>query len=196
MKKLKNLGKKLKNVWVKFVKEPILRTYQKNKEKRELNKKLINIRKDFENRFNVKVKHVKELMYPKGVIPTNDSFERQVFLNQELEKARKLLSDPRNVNKHVFFYEPEMVDIHNESTHLLTKDLNEIKKLDYENAKTVLNNARIKFNTEKELKKIDKERKTEIIALTPPTSSEIYDDDYGRVTERPFKNDYFYKDNK
>lgn len=103
MKRIKNITEKVKNIWVKYVKEPILRTYKKNKEKRELNRKIANIMEDFEDRFKIKVNDVKTIMYSKGVATTNNPFERQVFLNQELEKAKKLLSDPKNVNNHVFF---------------------------------------------------------------------------------------------
>ena len=199
MKKLKNLGKKLKNVWVKFVKEPILRTYKKNKEKRELNRKIANIREDFEDRFKVKVNDVKRIMYLQGINTTNNPFERQAFLNQELEKAKKLLSDPKNVNNHVFFYEPEMVEIHNESTYLLTKDLNEIKRIDGDNSIAALQKkerelaretkqqeaARLKFDKWKEVSK-----NTPIIIVSN-SKKDIYDEDYGKDVELPFKKDYF-----
>jgi hypothetical protein len=192
MKRFKNIGKKVKNIWVKYVKEPILRTYKKNKEKRELNRKIANIREDFEERFKIKIKDVKELMYHEKVSTTNNPFERQVFLNQELEKAKKLLSDPKNVNNHVFFYEPEMVEIHNESTYLLTKDLNEIKRIDFENSIAELRKkkrelvretkeqeaTRLKFDKWKELS-----QKKPIIIVSNSREG-IYDEDYGKDFEK------------
>lgn len=200
MKRIKNITEKVKNIWVKYVKEPILRTYKKNKEKRELNRKIANIMEDFEDRFKIKVNDVKTIMYSKGVATTNNPFERQVFLNQELEKAKKLLSDPKNVNNHVFFYEPEMVEIHNESTYLLTKDLNEIKRIDTDNSIAELRKKERELARETKqqgaaLLKSDKWKevsKNEPIIITSNSKKDIYDEDYSKDVELPFKKDYFF----
>jgi len=192
MKEIKNITEKVKNLWIKYIKEPIFRTYKKNKEKRELDRKIANIRKDFEKRFDIKINDVKRLMYPKGVVPTNNPFERQVFLNQELEKAKKLLSNPKNVNRHVFFYEPEIVEIHNESTYLLTKDLAEIKKIDYEDSKAELRKKERELASKAHIMRTIPKIVTKSTFTTNPISGEIYDEDYGKNFKLPFKKEYFF----
>jgi hypothetical protein len=194
MKRIKNIGKKIGAIWFKYVKNPILRTYKKNKEKRELNRKIANIRKDFEDKFKIKVDDLKEIMYPKGVITTNNPYDRELFLNQELEKARKLLSDPMNGNKHVFFYEPEIVEIHNETTYLLTKDLNEIKKIDAEKTKVELRKQEKKLASEEQRKadyfNFNKGGSVKNSSVVTMPKNNIYDEDYGKKLELRIQKDF------
>lgn len=93
-----------------------------------------------------------------------------------------------------------MVEIHNESTYLLTKDLNEIKRIDTDNSIAELRKKERELARETKqqgaaLLKSDKWKevsKNEPIIITSNSKKDIYDEDYSKDVELPFKKDYFF----
>jgi hypothetical protein len=126
------------NLWRKFVTEPIAKRREAKRfiaEKIKLEQERLDsikqLKDNFERDFNVSSNHVKDIINHRSVFTTNDPSARREYLNEMLVLGRKhnnIIS--KYANKTPFMYDPIIVDIHNESLELKTKNLSfdEIKR--------------------------------------------------------------------
>lgn len=103
------------NLWFKYVKKPYL-DYLNRKEKRDFDKNVI---ESFYKQFGVHPSVIKEAIIANEKIfwgkKPNVEYtydEYKMFLREELKKSAALT---QKIDKSPLFYEPEIIDIHNES---------------------------------------------------------------------------------
>jgi hypothetical protein len=134
------------NLWFKYVKKAYL-DYLSRKEKRDFNKNVI---KSFYKQFGVHPSVIKEaiinnekIFWGKKPNVKHTYDEHKMFLKEELKKSAILT---QKTGKTPLFYQPEIVDIHNESiTDKEGKTINEIVLEEKENDKNSLTKQTIRF---------------------------------------------------
>ena len=133
------------NLWFKYVKLPYL-NYLDKKNKRDFKKNVI---KAFHVQFGVHPDVIKDAIISNEKIywgkKSNVTFtyeEYKQFLKEELKKSAKAN------NSVPFFYEPEIIDIHNESLKDKTGlDLNKIILQELQDTKNTLVKQTVAFNS-------------------------------------------------
>ncbi len=127
MKKIKLF---FKNLVTRFISKPYYEFVTK-KAAIKARKKAI---KDFERDLHTEVEKVKKIMYnPKFNHGNFDLSARREFLDTELKEARnKILKFSSYTGRIPFFYEPEIIDVHNENLRISNNKstLKEIMKRD------------------------------------------------------------------
>lgn len=156
-KKTKNISKPsiaskllqlVSGLWVKYIKTPINNLWWRTIEKpyldykREKAKKaeIYNIKTQFSKNF---ANHdlVRDLMYNKPYQQTDTS-----KLNDDLINNRKKMSSVKS-GKIPFLFEPDIIDIHNDNLNINAPSLENLIKIDDENAKESLRKQIIKRKT-------------------------------------------------
>jgi hypothetical protein len=140
------------NLWFKYIKLPYL-NYLDKKNERDFKKNVI---KSFEKQFHVHPDVIKEAIIANEKInwgkKPNVKFtydEYQIFLTEELKKSAILTQKTR---KSPFFYDPEIIDIHNESViDKKGKPLNKIILEETENCENTLKKQNLKLDSVKKM---------------------------------------------
>jgi hypothetical protein len=122
-----------KNLWWKTVEKPYL-DYKKEKSKKA---EIENIKKQFSKNF-ASYEAVKELMYNQPYQQTDMS-----TLNNDLSNNRKEMFNV-NSGKIPFLFEPDIIDIHNDNLNVNAPSLENLIKINNENAKESLRKQTIK----------------------------------------------------
>ncbi len=125
----------IKNLYNKFLLKPFLKQVDFINKIKQL-KKNEKLKRNFENERNISIDRIK------NVIDFNFDYgdSKHQYWNQKLVDAKK---ENIKTNK-PFFYEPEINNIHNENLNNPNlKPLEEIKKMDYEEAKMTLKKQKI-----------------------------------------------------
>ena len=133
--KWKNLFDKVKALYDKYVTEPL----KKRKEKTDYNKKISDIKKDFEKRFNINIDWVNKIM---AINAKNDEqfFSKRERMTEDLIAGRinTINAKTKSGWRTPFFYDPEICDIHNEHLNLKAKTIEQISSEDLSKSQTSL----------------------------------------------------------
>lgn len=115
---MRSLKRKINNLIFNWFKKPYLNYQQRRFEK----SKIAAIHREFKKNFNVSPSYIVELMHKSDVecftrnptVKITDE-EHKTLLLEQLKKSAYLFNKIKPYNKASFFYEPEIIDIHNES---------------------------------------------------------------------------------
>ena len=178
MKKLfTKISDYFKQIWYKKVTKPIQDRKKAKKyrlklieEANEAKRKIEKIRTYFEKSFKVSIDDVKKVMFHEKIKSNHEG--KLNYLNSELIKGREyLLSNYKHSNKSPLLYEPEIVDIHNEHSHLNRETIGEIVKKEFDKASFMLREQTRKANLlELEKSKPPVPKKFNSSSGTPSTS--------------------------
>lgn len=134
-KLLKKITNKVKNIFDKLFLKPVQK-YLEQKEKERKHKKIVN---EFEKTFKTNINEIKAIMYHKGHKNFGlnvDPEVREKYLNDTLLQGRQhIIKINKYIGKTPLFYEPDMIEIHNENLNPNAPTLEALIKMDGNNIK-------------------------------------------------------------
>jgi hypothetical protein len=133
------------NLWFRYVKNPFYyRLIVEPRVKREREAAKRKTIKDFEEKQKAAVSRIKEIMYHEKVYHENNP--KIDYFNEKLIESRMCINETPKNRFSPLFYEPEICEIHNETIHNKTDDINKIILQEKEKSSVLLKKQELKLN--------------------------------------------------